>query len=316
MTKIKHTSCCVHAKKIRSLRLQKMLTQEELADKAGLSLSSVKSLERSSTQSFQLNTVRNIASILDVDVQELVKEKASMDIDFKSDRQNYEAFDEILKNEVDTRLAENRHMIDELLERYDKACASGQFDHAVNVAPFVLNKLRLNTPISMPEICSIIIGQAQAIAYDEDFTNNSADLILWIGNVIYSQPRNILTTHIDRERIWTSLINSANFVKFDNNKLQKSYSHLIDELTNVRFCSSEERVTALLRIFFFVNENWNLCKNNPNVYIMLSFLFSLFEDDSIAEDDYINKNRATLVIFNFLLTLKKANGKKPPIVNK
>ena len=91
--------------------------------------------------------------------------------------------------------------------------------------------------------------------------------------------------------------------------------HLIESLTPSRFSSPKERVTALLQLFFFFDENWDLCKLQPDAYITLSYLFCLFEDEQIASDDYINLDRATTVIFIFLYALENANLKKPhPII--
>lgn len=335
MTTIRHTSCCVYNEKIRALRNQKGLTQEELARKAGLSLSSIKSLENSSSQSFRIDTVRNIALALDVDIRELIKEKATMDIEVEINNDTFndeanEAIDTILQKKVNERLEGNRRMINELLDRRNKAYRSGQFDCAVGVEKFALDKLRLDAPMSMTEICSTIMSLAQALASihpDKDFMNESTEFIHWIGNVLYTQPLDTLTSHVDCERIWTYMINNAYCVEFDkqdeqdekkkqhNHRIQERYLHLIESLTPSRFSSPKERVTALLQLFFFFDENWDLCKLQPDAYITLSYLFCLFEDEQIASDDYINLDRATTVIFIFLYALENANLKKPhPII--
>lgn len=332
MTTVRHTSYRVYNKKIRALRNQKRLTQEELAHKADISLSSIKSLENSSSQSFRIETIRKIASPLDIDVRELIKEKATMDIEVEinDDTFNDEAVDMILQKKVNDQLKDNRRMIDELLDRSNQAYQSGQIECAVNVGTLCLDKLRLNSPISMTEICSTIMSQAQALASvypDKEFMKESKDIIHWIGNVLYTLPRDILTTHIDRERIWTFMINSAYCVSFfdgqdeqdeqkkqHNQRIQERYLCLIESLTPARFYSSTERVDILLQVFFFFDENWSLCQFQSSAYITLSLLFCLLEDDPISDDDFINLDRATTVIFFFLYALENANSRKPPFI--
>ncbi|MGW4856974.1 helix-turn-helix domain-containing protein, partial [Streptomyces sp. NPDC004288] len=58
--------------RIRSLREFRDLTQEQLADRAGISIDTVRTLEQNRRQSARINTVRALARALDVQLERLV----------------------------------------------------------------------------------------------------------------------------------------------------------------------------------------------------------------------------------------------------
>ncbi len=59
--------------RLRELRKEKLLTQEELAKKAGLNPNSIVRIERGSVAEPRFSTIRKLAAALEVDPQELVK---------------------------------------------------------------------------------------------------------------------------------------------------------------------------------------------------------------------------------------------------
>ncbi len=58
--------------RLKDLRIQRALTQEELAEKAGIGKNTVNRMERNVTEP-HMSTVRKLARALDVDPAELVK---------------------------------------------------------------------------------------------------------------------------------------------------------------------------------------------------------------------------------------------------
>lgn len=60
-------------KKLREVRIRRLLTQEELAEKAGLSPSTVVNIERDQAEP-QFRTIRKLAEALDVDPISLLGE--------------------------------------------------------------------------------------------------------------------------------------------------------------------------------------------------------------------------------------------------
>jgi transcriptional regulator with XRE-family HTH domain len=58
--------------KLKDLRTQRALTQQELADKAGIGKNTVNRIERNDTEP-HMSTLRKIAKALDVDPATLVK---------------------------------------------------------------------------------------------------------------------------------------------------------------------------------------------------------------------------------------------------
>jgi transcriptional regulator with XRE-family HTH domain len=59
--------------KLREIRIQRLLTQEELAEKAGVSPSTVVNIERDNREP-QFRTIRKLAKALEVEPTELVEE--------------------------------------------------------------------------------------------------------------------------------------------------------------------------------------------------------------------------------------------------
>jgi transcriptional regulator with XRE-family HTH domain len=57
--------------KLKEIRIQRLLTQEELAEKAGVSAATVVNVERNN-QEPHFRTIRKLAKALDVDPTELV----------------------------------------------------------------------------------------------------------------------------------------------------------------------------------------------------------------------------------------------------
>lgn len=319
---MRSTSCPVFNQKIHDLRVKNNYTQKELAEKAGISLSTVRSLEKLPNR-FDIHTIRNVAEALNVTPGEII-----MDV-ILSDEKNAAKTDSIADNlseistdsfeidfqeEITARLENNRHMIDKLLTRYQDASSSGQFDCSVTVEQNTMIELKLLSPLSMPDVLNRIMWHMQAIAtYDKDeyFMTHCENVIHWICNVLYTQPRNILTSHVDRERLWTFVINSANEIKFEDDHIRERYIQLVDNLTTCRFAPSEERVLALLQLFFFIDENWKTVQEQSDAYVTLSLILCLFENDPIASDDWINLDRAATVILIFLNTLVSTNAHKP-----
>lgn len=62
--------------RLKDLRIQRALTQEELAEKAGIGKNTVNRMERNLTEP-HMSTVRKLAGALDVDPAELVKGESS-----------------------------------------------------------------------------------------------------------------------------------------------------------------------------------------------------------------------------------------------
>ena len=60
-------------KKLKEVRIRRLLTQEELAEKAGLSPSTVVNIERNQTEP-HFRTIRELGRALDVDPVELLEE--------------------------------------------------------------------------------------------------------------------------------------------------------------------------------------------------------------------------------------------------
>lgn len=58
--------------RLKDLRIEQALTQEELANKAGVALNTVARLERNETEP-HMSTVRKLANALDVEPRELTK---------------------------------------------------------------------------------------------------------------------------------------------------------------------------------------------------------------------------------------------------
>ncbi len=58
---------------LRNVRTRRLLTQDELADKAGVSQSTIANIERNNAAP-QFRTIRRLAKALDVDPTELVGE--------------------------------------------------------------------------------------------------------------------------------------------------------------------------------------------------------------------------------------------------
>lgn len=69
----------IHPNALRSRRLSIPLTKEELAEKAGVSLATLKALESPSARGVNIETLRKIAGALGCDTQDisLVEEVAS-----------------------------------------------------------------------------------------------------------------------------------------------------------------------------------------------------------------------------------------------
>jgi transcriptional regulator with XRE-family HTH domain len=57
--------------KLREVRTKRLLTQDELADKAGVSQSTIANIERNNAEP-QFRTIRKLAKALDVDPTELL----------------------------------------------------------------------------------------------------------------------------------------------------------------------------------------------------------------------------------------------------
>ena len=328
---MRYNSFYINPQKLKRLRLQAGMSQQELAEKINVSDQTISHWE-TERHCPQPDSFRRLAKALNVPIKELVIDQMSYDyndnpststseINVVADSNDVDVVDVadsddvVLAKKVSDRLKFNRSMIDELLERYHLAYSLGQFDCSISLYEPFLDDLKLETPMSIVDVCRIILQQAQTIAADSDFTKESTDVIHWIGNVIYSQPRDIFTTLIDCERIWTNIINIAHCVVFPDSNTTQRYFQLIDNLTPSRFALPEARVEALLRLFFFYDENWKSCQNQPDAYEVLSLIFCLFEQPPIDENDLLNLNRAATVIFIFLYALDKANLRKPhPIV--
>jgi transcriptional regulator with XRE-family HTH domain len=60
-------------KQLKEIRTRRLLTQDELADKAGVGQSTIANIERNHAEP-QFRTIRKLAKALDVDPTELVKE--------------------------------------------------------------------------------------------------------------------------------------------------------------------------------------------------------------------------------------------------
>jgi transcriptional regulator with XRE-family HTH domain len=59
--------------KLREVRTRRLLTQDELADKAGVSQSTIANIERDNAEP-QFRTIRKLAKALDIDPTELLGE--------------------------------------------------------------------------------------------------------------------------------------------------------------------------------------------------------------------------------------------------
>ena len=59
--------------KLREVRTKRLLTQDELADKAGVSQSTIANIERNNAEP-QFRTIRKLAKALDIDPTELLED--------------------------------------------------------------------------------------------------------------------------------------------------------------------------------------------------------------------------------------------------
>ena len=70
------TVCIKLGKRIRTLRLEKRLTQEELADRSGISTKYLQSLESKTPKTASVVTLEKLAKGLEVPLWEILKFKA------------------------------------------------------------------------------------------------------------------------------------------------------------------------------------------------------------------------------------------------
>lgn len=316
---MQYTTCQVYNETIFRLRTQSHLSQAALAEKAGISLTSLKNLETAPEKCFRIDTVRAVANFFGVETGELIRQKSTTDIDDNALSKfppHDDGSDTILQEKITHYIKSNCQTIDELLDRYHQAYSSGQFSCSVSLYEPFMQELKLDHPLSMSSICNKIMSQMQAIASipDHDLMEESAEVIHWVGNVLYTLPRSSLSNHIDRERLWTFVITSAQGVKFEDEYIQTRYRNFIENLTPARFSEQEERIKALLLVYYFLAENWEMCHDQPDSYITLSLICCLFEEDEpINENDLINMDRASILIFKFLYALERANMHKPAL---
>lgn len=63
------------SKNIKRIRKEKKLTQEQLANKMGYSTQFISNIESKNHQTFSLGTLWRLVLVLDIDINELFKEK-------------------------------------------------------------------------------------------------------------------------------------------------------------------------------------------------------------------------------------------------
>lgn len=304
----KHTSYQADNLKIRELREKKGLSQDDLANAAGISKTSVYNIEHKRTNP-QPTTLRRIADALNVQIDDITTIQFSFSISEKHNNASVSAqladnddIDEVLAHDVYGRLNSINSMYDDIISKSDMV-RDGTLppDGALIVYPSYLDVFLLKTPqnTSLTELSSNAISYVSSLGRYPAILNNVDDLIHCVGNVLFNLPRDILLEHIDREREWTNLINTI--------EMNDSLHRWAVRLSNMRFSSIENRVTLLLKLYFYIAEHMNDMENKPASLHILSLICCLFENKQIEANDLIALDMASRISFDFMYTLHETN---------
>lgn len=249
-------------------RILKNYGQEDLALAAGLSKDTISAIERGKQKNSQKNTLKSLATALEIPENKLLLPPPSYLIDEKF-------------------VQENAKYVDENIERISETLYSNGSDRYY----FFVSGLKIDYFESLPEACLYVVDQVRDLIFSHDdmpifFKADSDAIVSTTASILHFMKKNlVLKKDLYTEKHITDLLHNGSKLHLHENSEQLRLSNLLATIRDSRFEDNHVRLVQLLNLYLFISESWINIEDKENAYDMLCIICRVLDGKEIDKND-------------------------------